>query len=195
MKVPDLDTEEESANEAQYRISQVPVQSRHRARCDPALKPVAHHQVSAAPESLDERHQGGEVIAVIGVAHDHITSASFGDPAPQCISVTTVSDSDDPGSGLAGQLLAAVGAAIIGYDDFAADVVFSQKSPCPPDTGGNGLSLIEARHQQRHFHLVSARHCPFNTFPAPACDALRFPNLRCGKRDYQPWLRSYQRIQ
>src|SRR3546814_18125245 len=47
----------------------------HRAGFDPALEAIAHHEVGAAAQSLDERFEILEVVAVVGVTHDDETAA------------------------------------------------------------------------------------------------------------------------
>jgi hypothetical protein len=80
MEVADLASEEQAPNEAQGWVAQVPVQTRHCAFCDPASEPVAHDEVCAIAETLNKRHQGGEVIAVVRVAHDDVTTTGGFDP-------------------------------------------------------------------------------------------------------------------
>ena len=51
------------------------MEGRHRARSDPAEKAVAHDQLVALAKLLDEGHQIAEVVAIVGVAHDHVATA------------------------------------------------------------------------------------------------------------------------
>jgi hypothetical protein len=62
--------EEQPPEPGQHRVAQVAVQRRHRAGAMPP-KAVAHHQVVALTQLLDERVERREVVAVVGVAHDH----------------------------------------------------------------------------------------------------------------------------
>ena len=57
------------------RVADPAILPRHGPGLDPALEAIAHHEVAACPQLLDERHEVGEIIAVIGIAHDDIDAA------------------------------------------------------------------------------------------------------------------------
>ena len=65
----------------QDRIADPAVLPGHRAGHDPAPEAVAHHQVVALAQLLDERLDRREVVAVVGVAHDDVSAAGGGDAA------------------------------------------------------------------------------------------------------------------
>ena len=64
------------------------MQVRHSTGLDSAEKPVAHYQMVAGPKFLDEGPEIGEIVTVIGVAHDHVFSACAGDASHQCVAVS-----------------------------------------------------------------------------------------------------------
>src|SRR5690348_10778337 len=131
------------------------MQRRHRSAFDSSLEPVAHHQLCAFTQFGDERHEIGEVVAIIGVAHDHVLAAGSTNATNEGISVALVPDGDHPGAGLGGELPTAVGAAVVGNDHLAVDTVLFNESQSFGDTGGNGLRLIEAGNDNGQFHWSS----------------------------------------
>ena len=64
--------EEQPADARQHRVADAAVQPRHRARLDAAREAVAHHEVVAVAEVLEERTEVLEVVAVVGVGHEHV---------------------------------------------------------------------------------------------------------------------------
>ena len=52
-----------------------------------AAKPVAHYQIRAFAQLLDERHKIRKIIGLVTVAHDDITPACRIDPRDQCRAV------------------------------------------------------------------------------------------------------------
>src|SRR5207248_2617075 len=73
-EVTDVATEEQPADEGQQRVAEVTVQGWHRARLDTAREPVPHDEVGARTQRIHEAVERREVIAVVGVAHDHISA-------------------------------------------------------------------------------------------------------------------------
>ena len=106
--------------------------------------------------SLEERQQGGEVVGVVGVAHHHVRAASGTDAAHQGVAVSLVGHRHDAGARIAGELLAAIGAAVVGDDDLAVDAVLLEEADGLAHTGLYGLSLVQARHHHGEFHVVSS---------------------------------------
>src|SRR5258705_1452337 len=72
MEIAARATKEQSANPRQQRIADVAVEKRHRAWANPTAEPVSHHQLIAVPQLFDKIVEGGEVVAVITVAHDNV---------------------------------------------------------------------------------------------------------------------------
>ena len=153
VEVTDLAAEEQAADETQHRVAEVPVQRRHRSRRDPAGEPVAHHQVGTLAQLLDERHQVGEVVAVVGVAHDDVLAVGRDDAAHQRVAVTLVADRHHAGARLFGQPLAAVRTAVVGDQNLTADTTCGQESNSLADARRHGLCLVEARHDHGQLHV------------------------------------------
>jgi hypothetical protein len=74
VEVADRALEEQSADAAQDGIAKVLMQPWHGAGRDAALEPVAHDELGAPAQLRHEWTQVGKVVAVVGVAHDHVTA-------------------------------------------------------------------------------------------------------------------------
>jgi hypothetical protein len=146
------------SDEAEHRVAEIPVQRRHRPRRDTAGEPVAHHQVRALPQFVNERHQVGEVIAVVGVAHDDVLAAGRDDAAHQRVAVALLADRHDPGARVGRQLLAAVGAAVVGDNHLAANSARGQESNSLADARRHGLCLVETGHDHGQLHVLVLLH-------------------------------------
>src|SRR5258708_8596897 len=96
MEVAHTRAEKEPTDEAQHRIAEVAVQRGHGAATDAALEAVAHHERMPGAQLLDERVEPGEVVAVVGVAHDDVASARGPDPPPQTPAVPPLGHLHDP---------------------------------------------------------------------------------------------------
>src|SRR6185437_14700456 len=153
VEVADLAAEEQPADEAEHRVAQVLVQRRHGPRRDPAPEPVAHHQVRALAQFVNKGHQVGEIIGIVGVAHDHVLAVGRDDATHQRVAVTLVADRYHPGAGVGGQPLAAVRAAVVGDQHLAADPALGQESHSLADARRHGLCLVEARHDHGQLHV------------------------------------------
>ena len=121
MEVADRAAEEQPAEPGQHGVAEIPVQRRHGAGRDAALEAVAHDEIVAFPKPLDEGVEAGEVVAVVGVAHDD----DSGRARPRCRrrggAVAALGNSDDAGTEALGDLWRAVGAAIVGDEHLARD--------------------------------------------------------------------------
>ncbi len=91
----------------------------HRARLDPAQEAVADHEVIALAQLGDQRRDRREVIARVGIAHDHEPTLCGFDAADQGAAITLSLDVDDPHAELARDELRAVAASVVGDDDFS----------------------------------------------------------------------------
>jgi hypothetical protein len=157
----DLGVEEQPADEREHRGAEVAVQRWHRAGRYPALEPVAHHQVGALAQLGHVRHQVAEVVAVVGVAHDHVLAPGGENAAHQGIAVALVADRDDAGAGVGRELLAAVGGAVVGQHHFAVHPAVGEELHGLGHAGGHGLCLIEAGHHDGQLHVDSVHRLPF----------------------------------
>ena len=59
MEIPARAVEEQAADRAQHRIAQIAMQRRHGARLDAAQEPIAHDELIAVAQLLDEPDRGG----------------------------------------------------------------------------------------------------------------------------------------
>ncbi len=100
-------------------------------------------------QALDEGLEIGEVVAVVGVAHDHPAAARGGDPACQRRTVAASFDRDDARSELLGDLLRAVGGSVVGHDDLAGDADALERVERLLDADADRARLIQARHDHR----------------------------------------------
>ena len=133
--------EEQAAEARQHRVADPAVQPRHRARLDPTGEAVAHHEVVAVAQVLEERAEVLEVVAVVGVGHDHVGAARGCPGSTRCRSPCGARSR--PRARRTRELGRVVGAAVVGDDHFAGDARFAQP--------GHGL----ADAQRRRFRLRS----------------------------------------
>ena len=126
--------------------------------CDPTGEPVAHHQLRPGAQGVDERIEGREVVAVVGVAHDDVPAAGGMDPAEQRAAVPGFGDGHDAGAGGSGDLRRAVGAAVVGHQHLAVDVAAAQVVGRLGDAGRQRLRLVQARHEDRQLTAGRVGH-------------------------------------
>ena len=130
-KSPAFDAEEQPAEKAQHRIAEIAVQRRHGAGLDAAREAIAHDQFGAVAQPRHEGVERGEIIAVVGVAHDDVAAAGRGDAAEQRRAVALCGDRHDARAERVGDLLRAVGAAIVGDQHLAGDAAPMRGSAAP----------------------------------------------------------------
>ena len=120
------------------------MERRHRAVANSAEKAVADDQIGARPKPLEERHQGHEIIAAVGVAHRDIGSARRGDAAAQRRAVAALGDGNDARAAGDGDRDRAVGRAIVGDDYLAAHAVGVKEAVGAVDDLRQRFRLVEA---------------------------------------------------
>ena len=96
MEVTHIAPEEDAANRGEHRVAQVAVQWRHGTGGDPTAKAVAHHQIGTGTELIEEELEPGKVVAIIGIAHDHVAPAGSADASHECAAVAAVSGDRQP---------------------------------------------------------------------------------------------------
>jgi hypothetical protein len=77
------------------------------------LKAVAHDKICATAQRLDKRLQSAEIITVVGIAHDAMAPARAEDGAIQGRAITADGNVDHARTEPPGNLLRAVGRAIV----------------------------------------------------------------------------------
>jgi hypothetical protein len=105
MRIADRRPEEKVENPGQDRVAHVAMQPGHRAGENAAPEPIAHDQVIARPQLLDERLERCEIVRIVRVAHDDIAPSGGLNSRPQSMAVTLPRDIDDPGAMLSSDLL------------------------------------------------------------------------------------------
>ena len=75
VEVADRCSVEEAADARQERVADPAMEPRHRAGLDATREAVAHHEVVAVAEVLEERPEVLEVVAVVGIGHEHERAA------------------------------------------------------------------------------------------------------------------------
>ena len=116
---------------------------------DAALEAVAHHELVARAEPLDERRRAREVVAVVGIAHDDVLAAGGVDAAHQGAAVSRGTSTTRAPCARAMSCEPSVMplSATITSPDAAA-----LQEPCAlSNADGKGLRLVEARHHDREF--------------------------------------------
>ena len=115
----------------------------------PPLKRLPVDEVVALAEPRDEWLELGEVVAVVGVAHDHPAPARGRDPARERGAVSAALDRHDPGAELLRDLLRAVRRAVVGDDDLAGDAEALEGVLRLADADPERPRLVQARHDDR----------------------------------------------
>ena len=83
VEVADVARVEEPADGGEHRVAEVAVLPGHRARLDAALEPVAHDEVEALAQLLEEAVEVAEVVGGVGVSHHHVAAPRRRDAAEQ----------------------------------------------------------------------------------------------------------------
>ena len=141
---------------------------------------------SPAAQLLDERPQRGEVVRIVGIAHDDEAAASGVDARSQCVAIAPPRDVNDPGTMLSGDLLRAIGAAVVGDDHLAAHAQLLEGPKRLVDTPPDGSRFVQARHDDRDFKLLDDRFRRI-TDPRSPSDAHTESPLRPMPRTRFPW--------
>ena len=79
-------------------------------------------------------------------------------PPQQRRAVAARGDGDDARAAFVGDLLRAVGAAVVGDDHLAVDAVSASEALRLVDAGAERLGLVQARQHDREFEFFRRRH-------------------------------------
>ena len=131
VKIASGDIEEEPADVTEDGVAEISVERGHGSGLDLAAEAVAHDEIVAGFELDEEAWKLAEVVARVGVGHKDVFAACGFDAGEQCGSVAADRDGDDARAFVGGDLLGAIGASVVGDDDFPRDIVVAE---C-----GNGL--------------------------------------------------------
>ena len=127
------------------------MQRRHGPGRDASLEAIADNEVATVSQLFDERHERGEVVAVVGIGHDDEPPARRRDPSHERAAVALGLDRHDARAPGLGDGLRAVCAAVVGDDDLAGDAVVGEAGAGFLDADGERLGLVEARHHHADF--------------------------------------------
>ena len=120
VRVADAGAEEDVEDAGEDRVADVAVQPRHRARVD-VVHPVAHDELGALVELLDEARDLAEVVREVGVAHHDVAAARGGEAGEVGAAVAAPRLVHDARAGRRGELGGAVLGGVVGDDDLARD--------------------------------------------------------------------------
>src|SRR5882757_2604709 len=142
--------EEKIHQPAQTGIAKIFVQRRHGAGLDAAAKAIAHDQVVAPAQFVDEIWDFAEIIAVVGVAHDDVFTAGGGDAGLQRRAVAPLGDADYGGSIVLGNFNRAIGRAVVRDNHFAVQARTANSGERLLHAKCQGVCFIEARYDDRN---------------------------------------------
>src|SRR5258708_3498721 len=148
--------EEKIHQPAQTGIAKVSVQRRHGAGLDAAAKAIAHDEVVAPAQFVDEIGNLNEIVAVIGVAHDDVFTAGGGDARLQRRAVAPLVDADYGGSIVLGNFNRAIGRAVVRDNHFAVQARAANSGERFLHAKCQGVRFIEARDDDRNVQFVAA---------------------------------------
>src|SRR5260221_897893 len=158
--------EEKAPDETQHRIAEVAMQRRHRAPEDAALEAIAHHERIALPQLVDEAIERREIVAVIGIAHDHETAACCGDACGERCAIAALRHFDDARASTRGERARVVVRSVVGDKHLAVDAGAAQKGARFLDTATHGRGLVQATHENRELHPgPGGRYTPKKRYP------------------------------
>ena len=156
VRVADAGAEEDVEDAREHRVADVAVQPRHRARVD-LVHPVAHDELGALVEVLDEARDLVEVVREVGVAHHDVAAAGGGEAGQVGAAVAAARLVDDARAGGGRELRAAVLGRVVGDDDLAGDAVLGQHGQGGGDAALDVGLFVEARDHDRDDELLRRR--------------------------------------
>ena len=142
--VRDLDAEEEVEHPGQDRVSDEPVQERHRVAVDRPLEARAHDEVVTLLEPVDERRELLERIRLVGVAHDDVLAPRLLEAGQIRAAVAAAKLGDDACPVLRGDLGRAVFRAVVDDEDLARAPRAADALERLVDDVPDGLFLVQA---------------------------------------------------
>ena len=128
------------------------MKSRHCSGFDATSKPVSHNEVGSAPKRLDERPEIGEVVTVVGIAHDDELALGIGDASSESSAITTNRNIDDTRAFGTGNVLRTVCTAVVGDHNLAVDTQTCDRGLGFTDTHRKRFCLVEAWENDSEFH-------------------------------------------
>jgi ribosomal protein L34E len=145
-------TKENSTDCRKHRVPEVPVKSRHRSGFDTTRKPVSHDEVGSATKCLDERPKVGEVVTVVGIAHDDELAFGIGNTGRESSAITTNRDIDDTRAFGTGNVLRTVRTAVVSDHNLSVDAQTCNRGFGFTDTHRKRFRLVETWENDSEFH-------------------------------------------
>jgi hypothetical protein len=125
------------------------MQRPHRARRYATAEPISNDEVNVFAQLLEEGIEPTEVVAVVGIAHDHKGSLRLLYACKEDGAVSTLGYLNDARPVLSCDFGRAICAAIIGDQNLANNASSLEVGKRLIDANAQGLCLIEARHENR----------------------------------------------
>src|SRR5262245_30069666 len=129
-------------------------------RTSPRRQPAALHEVVAFPQFANESGYVPKVVAVVRIAHDHVSPTRDLNTAAEGMTVSARRHPHDPGAERFSDLGRAIRAAVVGNDHLTSQPGPGEGSDGLLHTHTNGFMLIEARHDDRHLEWSLTLPCP-----------------------------------
>src|SRR5437870_5211938 len=180
MKVATGTAKKQATYRCQHRVTQVAMEWRHRAWFNSAEKAVAHYKIIAFPQFRHERSERTEVITVISITHDDVLATRGRNAAHQSVAVSPGLNINHARAMLLCNFLRAVGAAVVGNNNFTLDIVFRERFFRLLNTGCQCLSLIQTRHDNRELYRSFSHR-----FFRPSSGSFIFEQIFSSKHDPQ----------
>ncbi len=141
------------------------MQEGHGPGRDAALEPVAHDQLCAGAQLVQQQVQALEIVGVVGVAHDDETATRGADPAHQGGAIAAIEHADHARAFRFGQSLGPIGRSVVGDQHLAGHAGAAQEAERLAHTDLHGLGFVQTGHQDGELELSRAhgrsRHTPF----------------------------------
>ncbi len=149
VRVANARAEEEVQRAAQQGVADVAVDPVHRAGLD-VVHPVAHHELCAVTQLLDEARDLVEWIRHVGVEHHDVLAARRREAGEVGRAVAAPRLVHDARAGGGRKLRAAVLGIVVGDDDLAADAGLGERVERAPHALLDVLGLVQAWDDDRH---------------------------------------------
>src|SRR5580692_10818703 len=139
MEIPAWAVEKHAADGRQHGVAEIAVQRRHRARLDATPEAIAHDQRMTVAQLRDKRIDLAEIVAVVGIAHDHEPASCRADASQKGAAVAFGVDGYDASACRYRDYLRPVGAAVVSDQHLAFDAGAPQKMHGLCDAGRQRL--------------------------------------------------------
>ena len=169
VEVAERGAEEQLADAGEDRVADVAILPGHGAGLDLAGEAIAHDEVIAVAEFGDKGAEIGEVVAVVGVAHDEVAATGGGAGGVEGRAVATDGNVNDAGTVCECDRLRAVGRPVVAEDDLAGDARGREEALRFSEAERERLGFVEAGHDDGQFHAVSLHAVCEPTLPAVEC--------------------------